>query len=101
MNVQVKMPQMGESVAEGTIVRWLKKPGDKIERDEAILEISTDKVDTEVPAAVRGVVRRLLAVEGATLPVGAPLADIETEEVVSQPQAEPKKEESAHFRVSA
>ena len=51
----VVMPQMGESLAEGTVVRWLKKPGDRVVRDEALFEISTDKVDTDVPAPMAGV----------------------------------------------
>ena len=61
--VQVVMPQMGESLAEGTIVRWLKAPGDRVERDESLLEISTDKVDTDVPAPSAGVLKRILAGE--------------------------------------
>lgn len=73
------MPQMGESIAEGTILKWLKKPGDKIERDETILEISTDKVDSEIPAPVSGVMAEILVEEGKTVNVGTPIARIETE----------------------
>src|SRR5271167_490406 len=97
MRIRVNMPQMGESVAEGTITRWLKKPGDRIARDEAILEISTDKVDTEVPAPAPGVLARLLAAEGDTLPVGAPLAEIETEEQAAESKPVQEKQTGAHF----
>ena len=58
MAVEVIMPQMGESIFEGTVTKWLKKPGDKIERDEPLFEISTDKVDAEIPAPVAGVLER-------------------------------------------
>ena len=58
MAVDVIMPQMGESIFEGTITRWLKKPGDRVERDEPLFEISTDKVDAEIPAPSAGVLRR-------------------------------------------
>lgn len=68
------MPQMGESLTEGTVVRWLKQPGDAVERDEPLLEISTDKVDTEVPAPSAGRLERILAPVGARVAVGAPVA---------------------------
>ena len=58
MVTDVVMPQMGESIAEGTVVKWLKKPGDKVERDEPLLEISTDKVDAEIPAPAAGCAAR-------------------------------------------
>ena len=74
------MPQMGESLAEGTIVRWLKTPGDRIARDESLFEISTDKVDTDVPAPAAGVLKRVLAGEGQTVAVGEPVAEIEPDE---------------------
>lgn len=73
---EVVMPKMGESLQEGTIIKWLKKPGDKIERDEMILEISTDKVDTEVPAPIGGILVETLAEEGDTVEVGTPIAKI-------------------------
>ena len=79
MKIDVIMPKMGESLQEGTIVKWLKKVGDKIERDEMILEISTDKVDTEVPAPVAGVLIEILAQENQTVEVGSIIAAIETE----------------------
>jgi pyruvate/2-oxoglutarate dehydrogenase complex dihydrolipoamide acyltransferase (E2) component len=91
------MPQMGESIAEGTITRWLKKPGERIARDEAILEISTDKVDTEVPAPMAGILAQLLAAEGDTLPIGAPLAEIETQEQVAESKPAEETATGSHF----
>ena len=76
--VDVVMPQMGVSVSEGTITRWAKAVGDTIEADETIVEISTDKVDTEVPSPASGVVRELLADEGDTVPVNTRIAVIDT-----------------------
>jgi multifunctional 2-oxoglutarate metabolism enzyme len=73
---QVVMPQMGDSVAEGTILEWHKNEGDAVEADETLVEISTDKVDAEVPAGVAGTVLRILAAEGDTVAVGAVLAEI-------------------------
>jgi 2-oxoglutarate decarboxylase len=73
---QVVMPQMGDSVAEGTILEWHKHEGDQVEADETLVEISTDKVDAEVPAGVAGTVVRLLAAEGDTVAVGSALAEI-------------------------
>src|SRR3954463_9313283 len=72
------MPQMGVSVSEGTISRWAKQVGDQVEADETIVEISTDKVDTEVPSPATGVVRELLVGEGETVPVGTRIAVIDT-----------------------
>lgn len=74
----VVMPQMGVSVSEGTVSRWLKAEGERIERDETLLEISTDKVDTEVPSPASGIVTKIFAQEGDTLDVGAKLAEIST-----------------------
>src|SRR5262245_23276500 len=76
MSTQVVMPQMGESVAEGTIVRWLKKAGDPIERDEPLFEISTDKVDAEIPSPAAGVVGEIKVKEGETVPVNTVVAVI-------------------------
>ncbi len=64
MPTDVVMPQMGESIAEGTIVRWLKKVGDRVDRDEPLFEISTDKVDAEIPSPVAGVVNEIRHKEG-------------------------------------
>ncbi len=72
----VVMPKMGESIAEGTILRWLKKEGDKVEKDEPILEISTDKVDTEVPSPFAGTLTKIVAQEKETIPVGGTVAYI-------------------------
>ncbi len=79
MRIDVVMPKMGESLQEGTITKWIKKVGDVIERDEMILEISTDKVDTEVPAPNSGILTDILVPEGATVEVGTAIAIIETE----------------------
>jgi pyruvate dehydrogenase E2 component (dihydrolipoamide acetyltransferase) len=79
MPIDVVMPQMGESIAEGTIVRWIKKPGEKVERDEPLLEISTDKVDAEIPSPAAGTLTEVLAQEGQTVPVNAVVARIAAE----------------------
>ena len=77
--IDVVMPQMGESIAEGTLSRWLKKVGDEIKRDEPIFEISTDKVDAEIPAPSSGVLAEILVNEGQTVPVQTVVARLETE----------------------
>jgi pyruvate dehydrogenase E2 component (dihydrolipoamide acetyltransferase) len=77
--VDVIMPQMGESIAEGTLSKWLKKVGDEVKRDEPIFEISTDKVDAEIPAPSAGVLAEILVTEGQTVPVQTLVARIETE----------------------
>ncbi|MCP4227490.1 MAG: hypothetical protein GY773_29445, partial [Actinomycetia bacterium] len=76
MAVVVSMPQLGETVTEGTILRWLKQPGDTIAVDEVLVEISTDKVDTEIPSPAAGVVQDLLVAEGETVEVGTDLCVI-------------------------
>src|SRR5229473_139907 len=76
MATDVVMPQMGESIAEGTIVRWIKKVGESVERDEPLFEISTDKVDAEIPSPVAGVVTEIRAKEGETVPVNSVVAVI-------------------------
>jgi len=76
MSVTVRMPQLGETVMEGTILRWAKEPGDSISEEEVLLEVSTDKVDTEVPSPAAGVVLEILVPAGETVPVGTPLAVI-------------------------
>ena len=68
--VDVVMPQMGVSVSEGTITKWLKQPGEAIAQDEPLLEISTDKVDTEVPSPASGTLTQILVLEGTTVEVG-------------------------------
>jgi 2-oxoglutarate dehydrogenase E2 component (dihydrolipoamide succinyltransferase) len=89
--VDVVMPQMGVSVSEGTILKWLKQEGEAIEADEPLLEISTDKVDTEVPSPGSGVVQQILVSEGETVAVGTRLAVIAPEgaELEEAPEAEP------------
>ena len=77
--IDVVMPQMGESIAEGTLSKWLKKVGDAVKRDEPIFEISTDKVDAEIPAATSGVLAEILVQEGQTVPVQTVVARLETE----------------------
>ena len=77
--VEVVMPQMGVSVSEGTITKWLKQPGDTVEADESLLEISTDKVDTEVPSPGTGVLAEIFVQEGETVEVGTKLATIAPE----------------------
>lgn len=79
MKIDVVMPQMGESITEGTIAKWLKKEGEKVERDEAILEITTDKIDSEIPAPESGILTRILHQEGETVQVGTVLAQLDTE----------------------
>src|SRR6187431_313504 len=73
------MPQMGESIAEGTLSRWLKKVGDEVKRDEPIFEISTDKVDAEIPAPAAGVLAEIIVKEGETVAVQTVVARLETE----------------------
>lgn len=87
--VELLMPKMGESIMEATILKWLKKPGDSISLDEAVLEIATDKVDSEVPSPVAGILGELLFNEGDVVPVGGVLAVIETEGAVSSTGAAP------------
>ena len=72
----VVMPQMGESIVEGTLTRWLKKPGDRVERDEPLFEISTDKVDTEIPSPAAGVLSEVLVQEGQTVAINTVVARI-------------------------
>jgi 2-oxoglutarate dehydrogenase E2 component (dihydrolipoamide succinyltransferase) len=85
--VEMVMPKMGESIMEGTILKWLKQVGDVIEQDESVLEVATDKVDTEVPAIHAGVLQEILAQEGQVVAVGAPIAVLETEVATAQAPA--------------
>lgn len=113
MSLEVTMPQMGESVVEGTVTKWLVKEGDRVSEDQPLCEISTDKVDTEIPSPGSGVIERLIASEGETLPVGAALAVIENAggarapspapAAVQQPppRESPPRAESRAARVSA
>src|SRR5580765_5260340 len=110
MPTDVVMPQMGESVAEGTIVRWIKKLGDQVSRDEPLFEISTDKVDAEIPSPAAGVLSEIRVREGETVPVHSVVAVIaamaERDTVAAQapppesarsaPPVPPRSDEPAH-----
>ncbi|CCH00033.1 catalytic domain of components of various dehydrogenase complexes [Fibrella aestuarina BUZ 2] len=80
--IDLVMPKMGESIMECTVITWLKKPGDRFDADESLLEVATDKVDTEVPAPYAGVLKELLVNDGDVVPIGQPIARIETSEAV-------------------
>jgi pyruvate dehydrogenase E2 component (dihydrolipoamide acetyltransferase) len=87
--IEVPMPQMGESIAEGTVSKWLKQVGDEVGRDEPLLEISTDKVDAEIPSPAAGTLAEIIVNEGATVEVGTIVAVIETEKGAAIPAAAP------------
>lgn len=91
--VEMLMPRMGESIMEGTILKWLKKEGDQIEQDDSVLEVATDKVDTEVPATHSGILKKILVQEGEVAEVGKPIAIIEQQN--GQNDTEEKDQESA------
>ncbi|MEL7148124.1 MAG: biotin/lipoyl-containing protein, partial [Bacteroidota bacterium] len=87
--VEMVMPKMGESIMEGTVLTWLKQVGEAISEEEAVLEVATDKVDTEVPSLHEGVLKEILAQEGDVIPVGQPIAIIELANgVASEPVEE-------------
>lgn len=90
MGTDVQMPQMGESIYEGTITKWLKKVGDRVERDEAIYELSTDKVDTEIPSPVAGILTEIKVKEGQKVPIHTVVAVIDESGAAAPPKAEPK-----------
>jgi 2-oxoglutarate dehydrogenase E2 component (dihydrolipoamide succinyltransferase) len=81
MPVSVTLPALGESVTEGTVTRWLKKEGDTVAADEPLLEISTDKVDTEIPAPAAGVLLKISVGEDETVAADEPLLEISTDKV--------------------
>ena len=88
----VFMPQMGESIAEGTVTKWLKNVGDKVERDEPLFEISTDKVDAEIPSPAAGILKEIRVGPGTTVPINTVVGVIAAEgeaQAQPQPQAEP------------
>jgi 2-oxoglutarate dehydrogenase E2 component (dihydrolipoamide succinyltransferase) len=89
MAINVVMPQMGESIFEGTITKWLKKTGDAVQKDEPLFEISTDKVDAEIPAEVSGVLKEITVPEGATVQINTVVAVIVEERAVEQPDGAP------------
>ena len=95
MPTDVIMPQMGESVAEGTVTKWLKKVGDRVERDEPLFEISTDKVDAEIPSPAAGVLARILVKESETVAVNTVVATIDGESVAATGPSEKSAEAPA------
>jgi pyruvate dehydrogenase E2 component (dihydrolipoamide acetyltransferase) len=99
MSVSVSMPQLGESVTEGTVTRWLKREGERVEADEPLLEVSTDKVDTEIPSPVSGILRGITVAEDETVAVGAQLAVIDEEGAAvadgAAPEAPPEQAQAA------
>jgi 2-oxoglutarate dehydrogenase E2 component (dihydrolipoamide succinyltransferase) len=101
MPTDVIMPQMGESIFEGTITKWLKKPGDKVQRDEPLFEISTDKVDAEIPAPASGVLQEIKAAEGATVQVNTVVGTISADGEASVKSAPAKAAEAAPAKPAA
>src|SRR5271155_3161806 len=105
MPTDVIMPQMGESIFEGTITKWLKKPGDTVERDEPLFEISTDKVDAEIPSPAAGVLREIKVADGATVQINTVEAVIDeagsNEASAPAPQAQTEAPQSAPAKQTA
>lgn len=106
MTIQVIMPQMGESIFEGTLTKWLKKVGDTVARDEPLFEISTDKVDSEIPSPAAGILTEILVPEGKTAQINTVVAILsevgsEAPQDVAQPQADPRATETAPQKSSA
>ena len=99
----IQMPQLGETIVEGTILKWLKAEGDSVERDEPLFEISTDKVDTEVPSPVAGTLSKIIVAEGETVPVGTELAEVtgDGEEASSDEEPAPAAATAASSAPSA
>jgi pyruvate dehydrogenase E2 component (dihydrolipoamide acetyltransferase) len=95
MATEIVMPQMGESIVEGTITKWLKKPGDKIQRDEPLFEISTDKVDAEIPAPASGVLQEIKVAEGATVQVNTVVGTISDGDGAAATKSAPAAEKKA------
>src|SRR5262249_5383861 len=103
---KVIMPQMGESIFEGTITKWLKKKGEKVERDEPLFEISTDKIDSEIPAPASGVVQDILVKEGQTVQINTVVAVIadggsKPAEAKTEPKTEPRTEPKPEVKTSS
>ena len=112
MKIDMVMPKLGESIAEATVIKWLKQPGDKVEEDGVVLEISTDKVDSEIPSPGTGFLSKIIAQEGETVEVGTIIAEIVTEEseleggngeapTVTEEQAEESAEEAEEVSQTA
>ena len=96
--VELIMPKMGESIMEATILKWVKQVGDTVEEDETILEIATDKVDSEVPSPVSGTLLKILYAENDTVEIGKPIALIGTEGEEAEPKASPRVQEATKAR---
>src|ERR1700728_2440204 len=95
MPTDVVMPQMGESITEGTITKWLKKPGDTIQRDEPLFEISTDKVDAEIPSPAAGTLKEIKIAEGTTVQINTVVCSIDESGSASPAPAASAKAETA------
>src|SRR5215216_891111 len=93
--VEVAMPKMGISVSEGTILEWRKQPGDWVEADETVADVTTDKVDVEIPSPASGRLAKIIAEAGATVPVGEPIAEIDASARAGEAQPEEAKAETA------
>jgi 2-oxoglutarate dehydrogenase E2 component (dihydrolipoamide succinyltransferase) len=103
MSTEVVMPQMGESIAEGTITKWLKKVGEKVERDEPLFEISTDKVDAEIPSPAAGTLTEVRYKEGDTVEVNTVVAVLDGDQAAASeaPAAKPVEEQPAKVKPPA
>jgi pyruvate dehydrogenase E2 component (dihydrolipoamide acetyltransferase) len=101
MPTNVVMPQMGESIVEGTLTKWLKKPGDRVQRDEPLFEISTDKVDAEIPSPAAGILSKMLVQEGQTVQINTVVAEIEEAGPAPQPAVPPVVEFPGHVEGEA
>src|SRR3982074_351926 len=97
MAFELKMPKLGESVTEGTIGKWLKQPGDKVNKYDLLVEVQTDKVNTEIPSPVAGTLKEVKVQEGQTVPIGTLLAIFDTAdgEAAPQPAAQAASQASA------
>src|SRR3977135_3185246 len=100
--IDVVMPQMGESIVEGTLTKWLKKPGERVEQDEPLFEISTDKVDTEIPSPTAGTLSEVLVEEGKPVAINTVVARIEDGGgAAAEPAAAPAQEAPAPAKEAA
>src|SRR5579872_4868052 len=101
MPTDVIMPQMGESIFEGTITKWLKKPGDSVQRDEPLFEISTDKVDAEIPSPAAGTLKEIKVAVGATVSINTIVAVIDDGSAAAAPTPAAPKQEAAPAKQEA
>src|SRR5207253_10049106 len=92
---ELKMPKLGESVTEGTIGKWLKQPGEKVEKYDLLVEVQTDKVNTEIPSPVAGTLKDVKVQEGDTVPIGTLLATFETADAAASSDAQPTEGKAA------